>query len=309
MADYSISNEKISIIVSEHGAELRSIKRLTDGREYMWCGDAKYWNRVSPVLFPFVGKLKDQSYKYKGQVYSGVPQHGYARDCDFAPAEKSEDTLWFELKADEFWKEKYPFDFLLRIGYRIDGYKVYVMWDVKNLGNEEMYFSIGAHPAFYCGINASDFVKENGKEENTADPKIGAGIDFNKDIKTVRCDILNDKGVLGDRTKDLILNKGILKITEGLFEEDALIMESGDLSRISLLDKEGKAYLNVSFNAPMLGIWSPVGKNAPFVCIEPWYGRCDRFSFDKELQDREYGNSVAPGESFAREYIIEITEE
>ncbi len=244
-------------------------------------------------------------------MYSNVPQHGYARDCDFTMVEKTEDTLWFELESDEFWKVRYPFDFCLRIGYKIEGSRVHVMWDVKNTGKEKMYFSIGAHPAFYCGISAEDFVKEkeNGKTGYEVDPKIGAAIDFNKDIKAVKCDILSDKGVLGDKSKEIKLDKGVLKITEGLFEEDALIMESDELKRISLLDKDGKAYLNISFDAPMLGIWSPVGKNAPFVCIEPWYGRCDRFSFDGELQDREYGNEVAPQEDFIREYVIEITEE
>lgn len=300
MEEYRIENENIEITVRDYGAELRSIKRKSDGKEYMWSGDAKYWNRVSPVLFPFVGKLNGQSYRYGDMEYSKVPQHGYARDRVFEMKEKTKDGLWFELSADDFWKEKYPFDFVLRIGYKIDGNKVHVIWNVINRDERKMFFSIGAHPAFWCGVNGHDF------EPDETDYKVGCTIDFNQDISSVKSNIINEKGVIGPKVKELKLNKGVLEITEDIFEEDALIIESEDIESVTLKDKQGSAFIKVSFETPMLGIWSPVGKKAPFVCIEPWYGRCDRDNFAGTLEEREFGNTLEAGQEFLKEYIIEV---
>lgn len=303
MYDFELSNDFITIGINKHGAELRSLVRKSDGREYMWNGDGKYWNRVSPVLFPFVGKLAGQNYRYAGREYTGVPQHGYARDCEFEMVSKSDDTIWFSLIPDEKLKALYPFDFELRLGYRLEGKKVLVLWNVINKDSKELPFSIGAHPAFWMGIDSKDFAAAD------TDYKVGCQLDFNTDKKEIVSGIINESGVLGDKKKTLPLTDGCLTVDESLFDEDALIIESTDLKAVSLLDKEGKAYLNVSFTAPMLGIWSPVGKKAPFVCIEPWYGRCDRASFTGSLEEREYGNMLSSGEEFNAEYVIEIYEE
>lgn len=59
-------------------------------------------------------------------------------------------------------------------------------------------------------------------------------------------------------------------------------------------------------DAPLFGIWSPAGKHAPFVCIEPWYGRCDRVGFCQELSEREYGNVLEASETFQVYYDIQV---
>lgn len=300
MYDFELSNDYISIGINKHGAELRSIVRKADGREYMWNGDGAYWNRVSPVLFPFVGKLANQSYRYKGHEFSGVPQHGYARDSEFTMVEKNDDTIWFSMDTDDKWKERYPFDFELCLGYRLEGKRVHVLWKVINKDNCNLPFSIGAHPAFWTGIDSKEFVNAD------RDYKVGCQIDLHTDKKEIKCGVINENGVLGDSVKTLKLTDGKLIVDENLFDDDALIMESGDLNAVSLKDRDGKEFLKVSFDAPMLGIWSPVGKKAPFICIEPWYGRCDRASFTGTLEEREYGNILKPGEEFNAGYVIEI---
>jgi len=300
MSVYELTNGTISVKIDDYGAELRSLTRVSDGHEYMWCGDARYWNRVSPVLFPFVGKLNNLAFRYEGREYTGVPQHGYARDCVFTLTEQTDDTIWFELVSDDFWAEKYPYKFKLRIGYKLEGSKVHVLWNVINTNDTDMYFSIGAHPAFWCGIDSGDFVA------GSDDCKPGCIIDFNTDMKELTCQGLTDKGIVGAGIKKVPLNKGTLEITESLFDDDALVMESGSLNAVSLIDKNGKGIIKVSFTAPMLGVWSPVGKKAPFVCIEPWYGRCDRESFTGTLQEREHGNCLKPGCEFFEEYVIEV---
>lgn len=285
MADYTIENREIRIGINRHGAEMVSLMRKSDGREYMWSGDAQYWSRVSPVLFPFIGKLKNQSYRYNDREYTEISQHGYARDYDFEMVEKSEDVIWFELHSDDSWKEHYPFDFLLRIGYRLEGSKVHVMWTVRNDGGDTMYFSIGAHPAFLA--------------------KKGTVIDFHIPSDQLVCGQLDENGLLLKNRREFALDRGKLKYTTEVFEKDALIIDSRDIHTVSLEDEDG-AYLQMQFDTPQLGIWSPAGMDAPFVCIEPWFGRADRVDFDGTLEQREYGNSIDPGHSFNKEYVIEI---
>ena len=296
MAEYIVENEQLKIVVDDAGAELKSIVRKLDQREYMWCGDAAYWGRVSPVLFPFVGKVKDGIYRFEGKEYTGIPQHGFARDSVFACTEKLQDTIWFELRPDEMWKSNYPFQFLFRVGYKIEGNSVHVMWNVINEDTKTMYFSLGAHPAFMCENNSAQ----------GQDKKVGCKIDLHAVNDTVTSGILSQKGVLTEQTKELPLENGCYCITEDSFEQDALILDSKEIHTVTLIDGEEKPFLQVRFDAPQLGLWSPVGKKAPFVCIEPWFGRCDRETFDGTLNEREYGNSLEPGHSFNKEYVIDI---
>lgn len=288
---YTLENEVLKIGVNTHGAELVSVVDKSCGREYMWSGDPAYWNRVSPVLFPFIGKLKNLSYTHNGVEYGNVPQHGYARDCDFTFAFRTNDTICFELCSDEVWKERYPFDFQLRIGYRLVGKAVYVLWDVKNDSEEDMPFSIGAHPAFIMPEGAS---------------KNGFWADLHNGADTLICGTLSEKGVLLPTQRSFPLEAGRLKLTDELFDADALIIDSNDIHTVSLHTPDGTPFIQVHFDTPQLGLWSPAGKKAPFVCIEPWYGRCDRENYDGDLTHREYGNIVKPGELFHGEYVIEI---
>ena len=291
MADFTIENEQIRVGVNAHGAELVSIVRKSDSREYMWSGDPEYWGRVSPVLFPFIGKLSNTSYSYGGKEYTGVPQHGYARDCDFTMAEKLQDTIWFELYPDETWKERYPFDFMLRIGYRVEGHSVHVMWTVRNDSGVDMHFSIGAHPAF---------IMPGGESKN------GYYVNFNNGADTLNFGLLDEHGLLMDGKEQTALEQGLLKLSDELFDRDALIIDSANIHTVSVNAPDKTPFIQVRFDAPQLGLWSPAGKKAPFVCIEPWFGRADRVGFAGELGEREYGNTIAPGHSFNKEYVIDI---
>ena len=289
MEKVSISNELITIEVKTHGAELVSLVKNDSKREYMWCGDAKYWGRVSPVLFPFVGKLENQKYTHNGITYENIPQHGFARDSEFKIVEQTEDTLWFELIKDEKWSQNYPYDFTLRIGYRIEGSSVHVMWTVINDGNQKLHFSIGAHPAFAC-------------EDGIA----GCSLDLHTNKESLECGILNENGVLKNQTVAYPLSNGRLELTDNLFDDDALVIDGKGINTVTLSDKEDKPVLQLKFDTPQLGIWSPAKAHAPFICIEPWYGRCDREGFDGTLAEREYSNSLEAGHSFNKEYVIEI---
>ena len=293
MADYYIENEQLKAGINIHGAELRSLVRKSDGREYMWSGDAKYWNRVSPVLFPFVGALNGKKYIYDGTEYTGIPQHGFARDNDFVLAEQEPSKIWFELKATDETKKIYPFDFNLRLGYSLEGNKLHIMWTVVNTDSKEIYFSIGAHPAFMCG-----------GPEDDIDTKVGYSLNMHKNTDSFVIGRINDAGVKKG-TEEISAAEGVLNIENGFFDKGVFIFDSDDIHTISMQTPDGKPYLAVHFDAPQVGIWAPKG-NAPFVCIEPWFGRCDSDDYAGTLQEREYGNSLPAGHSFNKEYVVEI---
>lgn len=287
---YELKNDSLTVSFESFGAELTSIKDK-NGKEYLWCGDKKYWGRHSPVLFPVVGKPRDAKFTYEGKEYA-MGQHGFARDMEFTCTKQEAEEIWFALEANEETLAKYPFAFCLEIGYRLTGSTVKVIWKVTNREEKkDMHFSIGAHPAFMCPIN-------EGEEQTVYSIQMNA-----KD--QVSYYFLNaENGLLRDEEYVLKLDNGSHKLEEGFFDESAYVIENSQVSEVSLVNPQGKAYITVSFDAPLVGIWSPEKKNAPFVCIEPWYGRCDKEDFTGTLEQREWSNQLAAGEVFEKSYDI-----
>ena len=288
----TISNKQLTIQVSPHGAELCSI--VANGKEYLWQADPAFWKRHSPVLFPIVGSVWENEYRNEGIPYT-LTQHGFARDMEFTLISEKEDEVRYRLVSNEETLHKYPFSFCLEIGYRIQGKKIEVMWEVKNSGEKDMYFQIGAHPAFYWPeFDASNsergffrFDKENG-------------------LKYI---LISEKGCADPSTEySLELTDGLLPLDTHTFDKDALILENEQVRKVTLYNKEKLAYLSLHFNAPVVGLWSPPAKNAPFVCIEPWYGRCDRAHYTGEYKDKDWIQHLQPEEIFQGGYTIEIDE-
>lgn len=288
---YIIQNEWLRCEIDSHGAEIKSLLRKSNGSEIMWGADPAYWNRTAPVLFPFVGAVKDKKYRHEGKEYN-MGQHGFARDMEFMLDSQKEEKIWFSLTDSVETMEKYPFHFRLRIGYRLDRESVRVMWQVENTNDKEMWFSIGAHPGFCVPrLEGNSFWLYD---------QIG------QPLSQITNRVFGQGGCVTDRTQELYLTDGELKITEALFANDALVLENGQVGRVELRDENNAQIVALEFTAPLVGLWSPPHKNAPFVCIEPWYGRCDSESFDGELCEREYEESLGVGECFRGEYVISV---
>ena len=289
---YELSNEMLTAQFSDMGAELMSLKNNKTGQEYMWHGDKKYWGRRSPILFPMVGRLREGKYTYNGKEYQ-MPPHGFARDKEFSCISENKEEIWFALDADPNTREIYPFDFRLEIGYRLQDRTLTVLWKVTNEEkSKEMYFSIGAHPAFLCplkeGEKQSEYSIQMDQEEVLfARADLGTGLMFN--YKNM-----------------LTLPGGRHLLEEGFFDEGTYIIEDYQVGKISLSDPDNMPYITVTFHSPLVALWSPEKKNAPFVCIEPWYGRCDRETFEGTLKEREWSNTLAPGGVFERSYQITV---
>lgn len=285
----TLKNDLLTVSIDTHGAELQSIRDNRNNYEYLWHGDARFWNRRSPVLFPIVGSVWDGKYTMDGKEYT-LGQHGFARDCEFeVMTDVPENEAWFALDYNEDTLAHFPRKFRLEIGYGLQDDRLTVMWRVKNLDEREMDFQIGAHPAFnYPGFRASDSVH-------------GYLLFDNRELST---QLLKEKGCIGyDEMKVEVDEEGMVPVTATTFDINTIVLADDQVHRVSLLDAARRPYLSVLFRAPVVGIWSPEPE-APFVCIEPWYGRCDRAGYQGEFADREYVNRLAPGATFDASYMV-----
>lgn len=288
-----LENDDLKVTINHFGAELSSIVKKEDNVEYMWNADEKFWKRSAPVLFPFVGSLKNKEFFYEDNAYP-MGQHGFARDMEFSLVSNDGKQAWFSLSSDETTYEKYPFAFTLEIGYLLTGHTLKVIWKVVNEDEKPMYFSIGGHPAFMCPLNGE------GKQTDYF-----IAFDTDKDLTYSK---LSENGLVYKKDNILPINGGTMQVTEHLFDEDALVVEGDQAHRLSLCKPDGKPYLTVSFDAPLFGLWSPAKKGAPFICIEPWYGRCDSEEFTGTLEEREYGHRLDVHENFETAFEIEINQ-
>lgn len=289
---YTLENETLKVEIDSFGAEIKSIRRVSDDREYMWCGDPKYWGRTSPVLFPFVGAPRNKEYRYEGKTYA-MGQHGFARDMEFELELSEQGSIWFVLSSTEETYAKYPFHFKLHIGYALRENEVRVLWKVENTDSRPMYFSIGAHPAFLCPIHGEG-------------DKLGYGLKFGGLTDELHHHGNTPEGMAVMEDEVLALTDGAVRFTPGFFDKCTYMVEGAQTGEVSLLDCDGEAYVIVRFDAPLFAVWSPEGKDAPFVCIEPWYGRCDAVDFEGSLAERAYENELAPDGTFTASYGMEF---
>lgn len=294
----TISNNIIQAEISTHGAELTSLKK--DGQEHIWFGDPSFWNRHSPILFPIVGKVVGNHYTYNGQDFS-LPQHGFARDSDFVETAHTDESVTMVLTATPESKTKYPFDFALKAHYSLDGNRLRCHWTVENNGNGPLWFQIGAHPAFLYrpfepGETVHGFIQLL--------KKIGDQFIPCNDLVV---SALSPDGYLMNESTSMHLDSGTLPLDDHTFANGALVIEHHQVQKAILMDPAKKARLCVSFeNAPVLGLWSANKPRCPFVCIEPWHGRCDKEHFAGDFSQREWINSLPPQQAFSFDYSIEL---
>jgi len=292
MAKIKLENEELTVLVDELGAQMVSLIEKKTGKEYMWCADPKFWGKCSPILFPFVGQCADKEYTYKNKTYP-MKIHGFADESIFEVTDKSEDRATFTLTDSEKTLGIYPFKFRLDVIFKLTGRMIEVSYKVKNPSNEEMYFMIGAHPGFNCPINENEkrkdcFVKFYGKDEI-----VSRGLDL-------------DHGLVNEVNTVFELRDELLPITDNLFDADALVIENQGIKKVSLVGGDKVPFVTVTMDAPVYGIWSCYTPGTPYVCIEPWFGRCDKVGSDKELSHRDFVNHLDAQGEFETSYTIEI---
>ena len=286
-----LENEFLCVEIAEMGAEVTRIYDKTEDNEILWEGNPVYWKRHSPVLFPNVGKTYKNRVLINGTQYP-TSQHGFARDNVFTCIEAANEKASFMFRSSEETKEVYPFDFELHINYKLNKKELTVEWQVKNCGDETMYFTIGGHPAFRFAkpeeTKADYVLKVPGKEK------------LEYVLIDISCGCANV-----DEIHTLQLSEETYPLSDELFAKDALVVDNGQIEEAWLCHKDGTPYVGVrSVGFPNYGIWSVEG--APFVCLEPWMGRCDNVGFNAELSEKPNVNKVEAGEKFIKDYTIVV---
>ena len=280
----TISNPTLSATINTLGAEL--ITLVKNNKNYIWTVDETYWNKTSPILFPIVGRLKNDSYTFNSKTYH-LARHGFARNMEFSFDKKSDSQVIFELNESEETKTNYPFDFKLLVAYTLLDNELVIEYFVRNQSDEVIPFSIGAHPAFAI----SDKFENYSLQFNAAD--------------TFETHHLENESFNGKTTLVETKNTAI-SLNYNLFEKDALVFKQLKSNEVILKNKD-KSILKVNFDHfPYLGIWTK--ENAPFLCIEPWCGLADHANHNGNLEEKEGMNHLPAGEDFLRAIRIEILE-
>ncbi len=287
----TISNGRWQAAVSETGAELKGLRDLATGQEYMWSGDPAWWNGVAPVLFPVIGGLKNGAYTWEGREYK-LPSHGFARGSLFSVASTSQDGAVFELSSGPKTLEVYPFEFRLRVGFQLERSGLAVRYEVQNTGRARMLFSIGSHPAFRIPF-------AGGSLENYY-------VLFEKEEELERW-FFKDGLVIADRTAPVMDSARVLTISRTLFDGGILIFKAPRSHEFTIANSMNPRTIRiVTEGVPYLGVWSKPG-GAPFVCIEPWHGLPDSTAATGNLADKEGILGLEPGGLFTTGYRVDVT--
>src|SRR5580658_78102 len=207
---FTIENQELKASIDPKGAELQSLYDKEYQLEYMWGGDPAFWGKHSPLLFPIVGTLKGNMYMYQGKSYS-LPRHWFARDREFNVESQRADSITFLLRSDEQSRAVYPFDFELRVGYRLVSNKLATTYQIRNPAADPMYFSIGGHPAFRVplvpGTEYTEYYLEFDGIEET--PRWPISID----------------GLIECEPAPLLQDTAVLSLRKALFAKDALVLK------------------------------------------------------------------------------------
>jgi galactose mutarotase-like enzyme len=287
---YTISNDFLKFEASSMGAEPMSIQTIHDQIEFLWQGDARYWARRSPTLFPIVGVVKNNKYTLNGKEYE-MEQHGFARDSEFEMIEATDHSLTFLLKENLQTLKKFPFPFELYTIYQLEGNSVLIGHHIVNTGTATMWFSIGEHPGFNCPLFDGETMEDY-------------SLVFDKMERLDRGFVEN--ALLIEKKEPFLDHEKTVRLSGELFKRKAIILEKVKSGSVSLSSKNHQRKVTVTLDGyPYLGLWSPP-TGAPFVCIEPWYGVASPEDSDGDITKKPGILSLEAGNKFPCGYKIII---
>ncbi len=278
-----IENGNFSAEIKHDGAELHSLVKKDTQKEYIWYGKEEIWYGQSPVLFPFIGKLLDDKYRYDGTEYT-MQKHGFARKRPFNLISKTDTQAVFSQTYDDDTLKMYPFKFELLVEFNLEDDGLCVKHTVKNLDEKKMYFSLGAHPGFNIEIGDKIIFDEN---------------------ETLVTERIDKDSIIAVFDEPLLDNAKEIEITKDIFVEDALILHGFKSKGLTLKSKNGSEILHFDLgDAPFLGIWAKPG--APYVCIEPWWGVNDSYEIKNDVSEKRGIQTLEPGKVFEYSWKAEI---
>lgn len=278
----SISNAFLKATINSKGAELNSLQK--NNREYIWQGNPEFWAKHSPILFPIVGTLKDNTYFYEEKKYT-LPRHGFARDNEFEVLNSTDDSVTFSIKSTLETKKNYPFEFELKLTYQLTENSLEVKYEVENLGQTNLPFSIGGHPAFALPEAFEMYSLRFEKEENINSYFL-------------------ENDLLSENFQELSIDNKDLRLNYPLFENDALIIKKMMSKSIEIIENDEPLFKFSFDDFPNFGIWTK--QNAPFICLEPWFGYSDIENTNQIIIDKEGIINLEKEKTFAASFSVII---
>lgn len=280
---YKIENDYLTAQINDAGAELHSLVNKENGVEYLWQGNPDIWYGQSPVLFPFIGRLLDDKYRFNGKEYT-MQKHGFARKRNFEVVSCANNEAVFVLRSDDTTRPCYPFEFELYVKFALVGKVLQATHTVVNKTDGEMYFSLGAHPGFNC--------------------EMGDYLEFDRE-ETLDTETIDSESIRIAEKTPVLRGEKRITITEDIFKNDALILSGIRSKTITLRsDKHSRAVRFTFGDVPYLGIWAKPG--APYVCIEPWCGVNDDRNVRADVSEKEGIVRLPKGGVFDLVYTAEI---
>ena len=284
-----IQNEHLCVTVDTLGAEMMSL-RSAEGIEYLWQGDPAYWSDRSPLLFPYIGRLTNNSYCYQGKQYP-MELHGFASKLEFEPVEQGIDYVILELRSTIVTIARYPFDFTLRVIYALNRNKVEIVYQVENRGSRYMPFAIGGHPGFRVPlIEGEEFTDYE--------------LEFTHACKPDRILFTPTVFVSGKQEPSNFEKK--LDLRHDLFDDDAIILKNM-CREVTLRSKRSHRGVCVSYpDMPYVGFWHLDKTDAPYVCIEPWSSLPSRQDIVEDIACQSDLIHLAPRKSYENQWSITV---
>ncbi len=289
--DITIRSRLLAVTVSEHGAELQSI-RAADGTEFLWQGDPAYWPDRAPILFPYVARLTKGCYRMDGELHR-MKIHGFALYSDFRTVQLGPDTVTMELRSNEETRKVYPREFTFSVTYILRDSDLTMEFRVRNEDARKMYFGLGGHPGFRVpNEEGLSFDQYHLRFRRPCDPQ---RIGFTKDC------FLD-----GTVSPFPLENRRILRLDHRLFDNDAIVLRS--ISRgVSLESEKGKYSVTVYYpQMPFLGIWHMPKTDAPYVCVEPWLSLPSGKGVIAELETQRDLVTLGPGKEYLNRWGIRV---
>ena len=287
-----LENNLLRVTIDSLGAEVTSVVDKTSGEELWWCGDAAFWKGHSPILFPACGGLWNGEYKLDGKTIK-MRKHGFAK---YMELERVEDTLLgdndFSISltlcdnAETF--ESFPFHFRLTITYTLRESLLECDAEVTNLTEgRTMHYQLGGHPAIALPDYAPD--------------KEVIGYLMPGNVRTDNLSVVRagEQGCWGaERFKPKTNAEGLIPLCVETFANEALIFDNSQLQSMRILRADGATEIaEVYFDAPVCLVWQMTGLLCPYVCVEPWFGLCDRQGYTMDLDYRPYSQHAMEGDT------------
>lgn len=294
----TLQNDYLTVKIKEQGAEITSIVDNKTGYEFIWQADEAYWGRHAPVLFPIVGRIKDDQFLYQDETYH-LTQHGFARDMTFHTQSVTSNSASLYLKNNKDTLGRYPFEFSLQINYILHHSNITISYEILNPSNDApLYYSIGGHPAFN--------VKQEEQERKVEFADVSIYFEPAGQYLNIP---LNKEGLTVPK-KSKYHEVSEMNLTHSSFKNDALIYQISRQTEIVMNDKANGVEIRIKPNRmDFVGIWSPYPKRAPFICIEPWSGVADAEDSEGDFTHKYGINELLPSQLMTHDYTIELSKE